>query len=217
MKVIEIFDSIDGEGIFAGCLATFIRLAGCNLRCLYCDTLYAMDIANAKEMSVNEILNECKKIGNQHITLTGGEPLIHKDVDKLINVLCNNGFFVNIETNGTIDFEKYRKNNVVITMDYKTISSGENSRMSASRIELLRSCDVLKVVCEESDFEDIKAMLRSCNIRSHVFLSPVFGKINPQELVTFAKSIRNNKNFMGDLRVQLQLHKIIWSSNERGV
>lgn len=217
MKVIEIFDSIDGEGIFAGCLATFIRLAGCNLRCLYCDTLYAMDIANAKEMSVNEILNECRKIGNQHITLTGGEPLIHKDVDKLINVLCNNGFFVNIETNGTIDFEKYRRNNVIITMDYKTISSGENSRMSAGRIELLRSCDVLKVVCEESDFEDIKAMLRSCNIRSHVFLSPVFGKINPQELVTFAKRIRDSKTFAGDLRVQLQLHKIIWNPDKRGV
>lgn len=217
MKVIEMFDSIDGEGIFAGCLATFIRLAGCNLRCLYCDTLYAMDIANAKEMSVNEILNECKKIGNQHITLTGGEPLIHKDVDKLINILCNNGFFVNIETNGTIDFEKYRRNNVIITMDYKTISSGENSRMSASRIELLRPCDVLKIVCEESDFEDIKAMLQSCNIRSHVFLSPVFGKINPQGLVTFAKRIRDSKTFAGDLRVQLQLHKIIWNPDKRGV
>lgn len=217
MKVIEMFDSIDGEGIFAGCLATFIRLAGCNLRCLYCDTLYAMDIANAKEMSVNEILNECKKIGNQHITLTGGEPLIHKDVDKLINILCNNGFFVNIETNGTIDFEKYRRNNVIITMDYKTISSGENSRMSASRIELLRPCDALKIVCEESDFEDIKAMLQSCNIRSHVFLSPVFGKINPQGLVTFAKRIRDSKTFAGDLRVQLQLHKIIWNPDKRGV
>lgn len=217
MKVIEMFDSIDGEGIFAGCLATFIRLAGCNLRCLYCDTLYAMDIANAKEMSANEILNECKKIGNQHITLTGGEPLIHKDVDKLINILCNNGFFVNIETNGTIDFEKYRRNNVIITMDYKTISSGENSRMSASRIELLRPCDALKIVCEESDFEDIKAMLQSCNIRSHVFLSPVFGKINPQGLVTFAKRIRDSKTFAGDLRVQLQLHKIIWNPDKRGV
>ena len=97
MKVNEIFSSIDGEGIRAGELATFIRLAGCNLRCNYCDTKYALAQDSGKEMTVSEILEKVNEFNVKNITVTGGEPLIHKDIEKLIDKLIENGYKVNIE------------------------------------------------------------------------------------------------------------------------
>ena len=128
MKVNEIFSSIDGEGIRAGELATFIRLAGCNLRCNYCDTQYALETSSGKEMTIDEILEEVAKYNVKNITLTGGEPLIHKDVEKLINKLLENNYKVNIETNGAVDIEKYI-GKCLITMDYKTKSSQMEEKM----------------------------------------------------------------------------------------
>lgn len=214
MKVIEIFDSIDGEGIFTGCLATFIRLAGCNMRCSYCDTKYSF--TGGKEMSIEEIEDIVYTIGNRHITLTGGEPLIHRDIGELISRLCEAGCIVNIETNGSCDVQQYQNENTVITMDYKTGSSGENSKMNVDRINTLRESDVLKIVCEEQDFYDITHLLTQITTDAHIFLSPIFGKIEPELLVEFSKQLRNcgiNK----DIRVQVQLHKIIWNPDERGV
>lgn len=215
MRVVEIFDSIDGEGIFTGCLATFIRLGGCNMRCSYCDTGYALNAKDGKEMSIAEIIRKVRKIGNTHITLTGGEPLINPESACLVKALCERGFLVNIETNGSVDVRQFQNDNTVITMDYKTISSGENKKMGIDRINALRKCDVLKIVCEESDFGDITAMLLKIKTEATVFISPVFGKIEPKKLVSFAKSlrIRGCKN----IRVQVQLHKIIWNPEERGV
>ena len=212
MRVVEIFDSIDGEGIYTGCLATFIRLTGCNMRCRYCDTTYSF--YNGMDLPIEEIVKKVDFIGNEHITLTGGEPLIHKDVSKLIESLSK--YTINIETNGSVDVEKYQTDNTIITMDYKTKSSGENNKMSIERINSLRSCDVLKIVCNESDFEDISSMLNKCNVKAHIFLSPIFNEIEPVKLVDFAKQLRD-KGHMNDIRVQIQLHKIIWRPEERGV
>lgn len=217
MNVIEIFDSIDGEGIFTGCLATFIRLAGCNMRCTYCDTPYSFTCKEAKAVGVDKIVRICKEHGNKHVTLTGGEPLISYGADYLIRTLADNGFIVNVETNGSVDVEHLQEKNVIITMDYKTLSSGENHKMCKRRVKSLRSCDVLKIVCEESDFSDIENMLRNCDVKAHVFLSPVFGKIEPKKLVEFSKHLRDIGASYGDLRVQVQLHKIIWNPDERGV
>lgn len=214
MNVIEIFDSIDGEGKFAGCLATFIRLAGCNLRCTYCDTAYAFTGDN--DMSISEIVSVCKKIGNKHITITGGEPLIHKDINRLIPALYKRGFVVNIETNGSVDISPYLDTPVIITMDYKTISSGVNDKMYLKNLENLRSCDVLKIVCCEEDFKDIKAMLRTYNIYAPIYISPIYGKITPDKLVEFQKELRDDDE-MPPVRLQLQLHKIIWDTKKRGV
>lgn len=213
MKVIEIFDSIDGEGKFAGCLATFIRLAGCNLRCSYCDTAYSF--TGGTEMSIEDILTEVKRVGNTHITLTGGEPLIHQGVEHLIRTLYRNGFIVNIETNGAVDIEEYIFEPVLITMDYKTISSGVNSRMLDRNLEQLRPSDVLKIVCCENDFDDILTMAKSHNIKAPIYLSPIYGKIEPVKLVEFAKELRAEG--VANVRVQLQIHKIIWKPDERGV
>ena len=98
MQVIEIFESIDGEGLFAGCMATFVRLGGCNLRCRYCDTAYAQGFHGA-EHSIDEIIGYVDKARNQHVTLTGGEPLIHAGSYEFVTRLTNAGYIVNIETN----------------------------------------------------------------------------------------------------------------------
>lgn len=213
----EIFGSIDGEGIRTGELATFIRLAGCNLRCSYCDTEYALNIKNGTEMSIDEILEKVKEIGYKNITLTGGEPLIHKNVEKLIDRLINEDYIVNIETNGAVDINKYISKNLILTMDFKTKSSNMMKYMNLQNIAKLRSNDVLKFVCSKDDFNDIKKILKEYDIKSYIYLSPIFEKIEPSELVDFLKELHKEGVNTSKIRVQVQLHKIIWDPMERGV
>jgi len=217
LVVNEIFGSIDGEGIRTGELATFIRLAGCNLRCSYCDTDYSLSIKDGKEMTINEILDKVKEIGYQNITLTGGEPLIHKNVEKLIDNLIENGYKVNIETNGAVDITPYISKNLILTMDYKTKSSGMIKYMLNKNIALLREYDVFKIVCSKEDFTDIKDILRNNDIKSYIYLSPIFNEIEPSELVDFLKELHNEGFDTSKIRIQIQLHKIIWDPNKRGV
>lgn len=218
MRVNEIFKSIDGEGLRTGELTTFIRLAGCNLRCSYCDTCYALKNSNGTEMSVDEIVKKAKKMDYRNITLTGGEPLIHKDVDDLISKLCENGFYVNIETNGSVPIDKYILNkNILITMDYKVPSSGVEKSMNLSNLEKLRENDVLKFVIGKGDFERVEQVIKNHSIKSYIYLSPVFGEIEPVELVDFMKNMHIKGIDTSKMRVQVQLHKIIWNPNERGV
>lgn len=211
MRVVEIFKSIDGEGLRAGFPATFIRLEGCNLRCSYCDTKYSYNDADYKDMYIEQILHEVKQLGLRYITLTGGEPLIHEDVADLIRVLTTFGFFVNIETNGSVDISPYLYNNVLITMDYKCPSSGMQLQVNTHNLKILRPSDVLKFVvgCEE-DLETCKHIRNYTQAQK--FISPVFGKIEPKDIV---KYMLDNK--MTDCRIQLQLHKYIWNPEERGV
>lgn len=216
MNVVEIFDSIDGEGIFAGQLATFIRLAGCNLRCRYCDTGYAMQHNAGQEMPIEEITARVREIGNKHVTLTGGEPLIHKDVDKLINELSSHGCIINIETNGSADVSSYISKNTVITLDYKTASSGEECRMLLDNWEKLRNTDVLKIVCYQEDLSSIEEILTTHKTKAQIFLSPVYGETSPNLLVEFIKKLRDKHGIKG-VRVQLQMHKYIWDPRKRGV
>lgn len=214
--VVEIFDSIDGEGITAGCLATFVRLAGCNIRCKYCDTAYALNRSDGKEMTLSEIVEHVRKIGNTHVTLTGGEPLCHNGAKKLIQAFLDDGRRVNIETNGTLDISPYTTlHGTIITMDYKTQSSGMNSMMNLGNILKLRKSDVLKIVCQESDFEDIERMLKRYRPNCEIFLSPIFGAIKPVQLVEFTKYLRDMQ--ICNARVQVQLHKIIWNPDAKGV
>lgn len=217
MNVIEIFDSIDGEGIFAGTLATFIRLAGCNLRCSYCDTGYALNAENGNEIETSKILESVKALGNKHITLTGGEPLIHYGTKYLVKQLVGAGYIVNIETNGSIDISEYQTENTVITMDYKTVSSGECSKMKLENLPLLRDTDVLKIVCRESDFDSITKLLTNDSLKCYIYISPIFGEIEPEKIVEFMKYLRDSGINTEKIRIQLQLHKIIWNPNERGV
>ena len=217
LVVNEIFGSIDGEGIRTGELATFIRLAGCNLRCSYCDTDYALSIKDGKEMTIDEILNKVKEIGYKNITLTGGEPLIHKNVDKLIDKLIENNYNLNIETNGAIDITPYIAKKLVLTMDYKTKSSNMIKYMRKENILLLREYDVFKLVCNRNDFEDIKELLKNNNIKSYIYLSPIFNEVEYFELVDFLKELHKEGINTDKIRVQVQLHKIIWEPSKRGV
>lgn len=218
MMVNEIFKSIDGEGLRTGELTTFIRLAGCNLRCSYCDTCYALKNSNGIEMSVDEIVKSAKKYDYRNITLTGGEPLIHKDVDSLIYKLCENGFYVNIETNGSVPIDKYILNeNILITMDYKLPSSSVEKNMNLNNLEKLRANDILKFVIGKDDFDRVKEVIENHSIKSYIYLSPVFGEIEPFEIVDFMKIMHTQGIDTSKMRVQVQLHKIIWNPNERGV
>lgn len=214
MKVVEIFKSIDGEGKRAGLPTTFIRLYGCNLHCSYCDTRYGCEDNNYTELSITDILNTVKKLGLKSITLTGGEPLIHEDVNCLIQTLLKHGCCVNIETNGSVNIEKYcGVSGLFLTMDYKCSSSDMKNKMNLHNLTLLNTTDVLKfVVGSDKDLQDALYILNTYYPRCQVYFSPVFGKIEPAHIVDFML-----KNNLDNCKVQLQMHKIIWDPDKRGV
>ena len=225
--VSEIFYSIDGEGARTGSPAIFIRLFGCNLDCSYCDSVYACkadaDKIGFTRKSIHEILlavetfTPCKCI-----TLTGGEPLIHEHIGDLISELRSAGYWVNIETNGAVDLgpiivgqsDKKSSMDYFFTMDWKSISSGESSKMLSSNLELLDTNDVLKfVVGSEEDLEQMKQVLEANpEIDAQVYVSPVWGKIEPADIVHYLLM-----NRLVYVKVQVQLHKIIYDPNKRGV
>ena len=216
MTVNEIFSSIDGEGVRAGELATFIRLSGCNLRCNYCDTKYALDKNSGKEMTITEILDEVNKFKVKNITLTGGEPLIHDNIEELINKLTENEYKINIETNGSVDIEKYL-NRCLITMDYKCTSSLMEKTMMLENLEKLTENDVLKFVIREEDFKCVEKILKQYRLKCYVYISPVFNEIELPNIVEFMKKCNLNGIDMNKVRLQLQMHKIIWDPNMIGV
>ena len=219
MRVVEIFDSIDGEGVRAGELTTFIRLAGCNLRCSYCDTPYALKCSDGEEMSINDIVKQAQDIGYRNITLTGGEPLLLPEAFDLIESLVKSGFYVNIETNGSRDISKALEyENVIVTMDYKTSDSGVEKAMRVDNFELLREQDILKFVVTESDLPRVKEIIRKYDIQKpYIYISPVFEKINPAQIVEFLKELHKEGINTNKIRVQLQIHKYIWHPSKRGV
>lgn len=215
-KVIEIFKSIDGEGKLTGLPATFIRLFGCNLRCAYsengCDTPYSLTGSDYQLMTKEEILSRCNELEVKHITLTGGEPLIHPGVIDLINLLLENDYIINVETNGTI-IPPVRHKNIFYTMDFKTYTSKMSDKMNYEALNSLTEDDVLKfVVGTEEDMLQCKDVLNQIQSKPQVYFSPIYGMIEPKAIVKF---ILNNKLY--DCKVQVQLHKIIWDPNKRGV
>lgn len=216
-KVNEIFVSIDGEGVRTGLPTVFIRLYGCNLKCSYCDTRYSCENSEYTEMSLMDILEQVLSYGVPRVTLTGGEPLIHEGVKDLINSLVVNGIEVNIETNGAVDlsdFWEFRySSKVIITMDYKCASSGMEDKMLLWNLKLLQPKDVIKfVVSNYNELEKMEYILEESECKAQPYVSPVFGAIEPKELVEY---VLDNK--LNNVKVQVQLHKIIWNPNMRGV
>lgn len=212
MRIVEIFKSIDGEGIRAGYPVVFIRLAGCNLRCSYCDTKYSYNEEEYPDIAVDDIVKTVSKFGCCRVTLTGGEPLIHGDVDFLVEELTNRGIEVNIETNGSVDISPYVSDKkVIVTMDYKCPSSGMENMMLFSNLDKLRQKDVLKFVVKSKEDLNTCFNLRHSS-KAQIFISPVFGSIEPKEIVEYML-----EHGMNNCRVQLQLHKFIWDPNQKGV
>lgn len=220
ISVVEIFHSIEGEGVRSGQLCTFVRLAGCNLRCSYCDTTYSFNKANAREMTVEQICDEVDKYHCRQITITGGEPLLCNELRELLKALIDKAYFVNIETNGSLDITCLQRKvypfmwpNLFFTVDWKCPSSGCNSDMLITNIYNMLPCDVLKFVVGTND--DLEEMLRVITVHKPqgiIYVSPVFGKIQLTDIVDFLK-----QHNLTDVRLQVQLHKIIWDPNERGV
>lgn len=220
MKINEIFKSISGEAGRAGFPVIFIRTYGCNLRCGYCDTMYALEGGDYTQMTPQEILDRCNELGLKRVVFTGGEPLIQPDANELIDLLCNNGYEVEIETNGAVDLGAFhlglktkRLDLLSYTMDYKTLSSEMTHKMLRQNLEFLGCKDVIKFVvgCKE-DLEQMDNILCNNEVRAQVFVSPVFGKIEPKEIVEFILD-----KGLTEVRTQIQLHKVIWDINKRGV
>jgi 7-carboxy-7-deazaguanine synthase len=200
MNIAEIFTSIQGEGTYSGYPTVFIRLAGCNLRCLYCDTQNAQS-EGGKEMDSLVIAQEVFRSGVTHVCITGGEPLLQTNVlFSLLSILHDSGYIISIETNGTIDFRPLQPFSS-ICMDVKCPSSGEKSDLSL--LSFIREMDSVKYVI--GSFEDLTYAHETMNaypVEGVTFWSPVFGYDN-QEIITY---IMEKKL---PVRFQLQLHKIV--------
>lgn len=216
MKVVEKFTSINGEGTRAGELAVFVRFKGCNLRCSYCDTMWANEVdCSYEEETPEEITNYVLATGIRNVTLTGGEPLLQKDIRKLIYLLLQAGLRVEIETNGAVRLSEFCEERPIFTMDYKLPSSGCEEHMIAENMELLEINDTVKFVCgSQEDLVKALEVIQTYDLtsRCHVYFSPVFGSIEPVQMVEFMLEHQLN-----DVRLQIQMHKVIWDPNERGV
>ncbi|MCF2698619.1 MAG: putative 7-carboxy-7-deazaguanine synthase QueE [Fusobacterium mortiferum] len=218
-KVVEIFESINGEGRRVGQLAIFIRLQKCNLNCSYCDTRWANgDDAPYTLMSEDEIYDRILKSGIKNITLTGGEPLLHKDVEILLEKIGENpNLSLEIETNGSIELEKFSKlkNPPLFTMDYKLPSSKMENKMCLDNFKYLTLKDTVKfVVGTIEDLKKAKEIIERYSLigKCAVYFSPVFNSIDPIEIVKFMK-----ENRLNGVNLQLQIHKFIWDPESKGV
>ncbi len=217
-KIAEHFVSINGEAAHAGELALFIRFTGCNLRCSYCDTAWA----NAEDAShtiytMQELAEIVRTSGVKNVTLTGGEPLLQEDLPELLQALHALGVRVEIETNGSQSIAAYAQmpERPVFTLDYKCPSSGMEAFMLMENYQYLNAHDSVKfVVGSQEDLERAGEIITEYALaeRCHVFLSPVFGKIDPKDIVAFMQ-----EHQMNGVRMQLQMHKFIWHPEERGV
>ena len=181
-------------------------------------------------MSIEEIIGACIQLKNRRITFTGGEPLIQKDAVELVGQLMLNGFEVNIETNGAVNIEEFTHKldsymdayistsectcgTYYFTLDYKCPTSGMEDKMILSNLDWLSKGDVLKfVVGSIEDLNKMKQIITEHKIYAEIFISPVFGNIDPKDIVKYIID-----NDLQDVRVQLQLHKIIWDFKQRGV
>jgi len=219
-KVVETFISINGEGMKAGELAYFIRFAGCNLNCSYCDTKWA-NVADVdfQWQTQEQIYEKIKATGIKNVTLTGGEPLLQNGMMALLSFLDQDDKIeIEIETNGSIDLALFKKQgykHVSFTMDYKLAGSQMESQMVLPNLNVLTKEDVVKfVISNPNELEEVAKIIQDHELaeRCHILLSPVYGKIEPLQIIDFMKAKRLN-----EVRVQLQLHKIIWHPDERGV
>ncbi|MCF6408829.1 7-carboxy-7-deazaguanine synthase QueE [Pseudalkalibacillus salsuginis] len=226
LPMVEIFETVEGEGGMAGFPTIFVRVFHCNLRCTWCDTTYSY--APAKEeykATIEEIVEKIKSFSSHRICFTGGEPLIHgKKSAALLQAMCELDQIVDvhIETNGAIDlapFEKLRSENEAVgkkarfIMDFKLPDSGEMERMIYTNFELLKPQDEVKfVIGNEEDFEVATSVVKKHHHAGQVLYSPVWETMPPQKLVE--KILAEP---LPEVKLSLQMHKVIWHPDQRGV
>ena len=206
IKINEIFYSLQGEGSDVGLPTIFIRFTGCNLRCNYCDTRYAF--YEGKYMAIDEIMKSIKKWSIKRVCITGGEPLLQRNVYTLIEELLKKGYEVSIETNGSISIMKLSKMNVKIKMDIKLPSSGMHDKVLFGNISLLRGSDELKfIIWNRRDYEYAKDVIARYKPKCQIIMQPVWGsKIKLADWIL--------KDGI-DACFSIQLHKILWGNERR--
>jgi 7-carboxy-7-deazaguanine synthase len=212
LTINEIYHSIQGESTWAGWPCVFVRLTFCNLRCTYCDTEYAF--YEGKKQNLSEILDAVAVFRCPLVEITGGEPLLQKNVLPLMSMLCDSGFTVLLETSGAHDISRVDRR-VHRIMDLKTPGSGEADKNLWSNIDHLTLRDEVKFVMgsrEDYEWSCDKVRRHDLPSRCHsVLFSPIFGRIDPKQIVEWLLEDRLK------VRFQLQMHKFIWSATQRGV
>jgi len=211
LTVSEIFSSIQGEGTRAGRPCTLVRLSGCNLRCHWCDTQYAL--TGGRRMSVGDVLGRVEELGCKLVEVTGGEPLTQPAALELLRALADAGYETLLETNGSLDISPVDRR-VVRIVDFKCPSSGEQANNLWANVSRLRAADEVKfVVADRADYEFARRALQqhALSERCAVVFSPVFGRLAPAALAEWILADGL------DVRLSLQLHRIIWPDADRGV
>ncbi len=212
LRVHEIYESIQGESTFAGLPCTFVRLSRCNLRCRWCDTPQAFE--GGVEMSRADVLDRVLSLGTPLVELTGGEPLLQAGAIPLLAELCDADHTVLLETSGERDISKVdpRVHRIV---DFKAPGSGESTKNRWANVELLTKRDEVKLVlADRADYEWAKEVIQTHQLADRVkavLLSCVWGELDPKDLVQWVLEDKI------PVRVQIQVHKVIWGADTEGV
>ena len=204
LKIHEIFHSLQGESSRVGLPTVFVRLTGCPMRCVYCDTAYAF--SGGSNVEITEILAKVAEFSTHYVTVTGGEPLAQKDCLVLLKQLCDAGYSVSLETGGAIDIAPVDKR-VSVILDVKTPGSGEEKKNLWGNIFHLKASDEVKfVLCDYADYQWAKQILTKYQLieKCPVLFSPVYSQVNPTHLAEWVLADKL------PVRMQLQLHKILW-------
>lgn len=207
----EIFPSVQGETGFTGLPTTFIRLSQCNLRCTWCDTTYSFKKGTA--FSFEQILDKVNTFGCRYICITGGEPLLQSNIFPLMSQLCDLGYTLSLETGGSLSIEQVDPR-VHVVLDIKCPGSGMNHKNDWSNLDRIRLNDEVKFVIKDlEDYQYAKEIADKYDLykKANVLFSPVFGELDPKDLVSW---ILHDKI---SVRLNMQIHKFIWSSETKGV
>jgi len=212
LTISEIFHSIQGESTYAGAPCVFVRLTGCDLRCTWCDTPYAF--AEGRGMAVDEVVEAVAAFGCALVEITGGEPLLQDDVYPLMTALIDRGMTVLLETGGHVSVDRVPPG-VVKILDVKCPGSGESGRNHWPNLDLLQPADQVKfVIADRADYEfasKVAARHALAGRCAAVLFSPVHGVLVPAELAAWILKDRL------PVRLQLQVHKLVWGAHARGV
>jgi len=219
LLITEIFHSLQGETSLSGLRFAFIRLTGCNLRCTYCDSTYAFK--GGKRMTISEVLNEIRPYQVKHVLLTGGEPLLQRQTPELLRALKKEGYEVSIETHGEVSIQAVAED-ARIVMDIKTPSSGMSRGNWEKNLPYLKSSDEIKfVIASPADYSWAKQIIQSHKLSTvKLLFSPVVpvknspGKFPGVDPTWLAEKIIQDKL---PVRMQIQLHKILWGADRTGV
>ena len=212
LSITEIYESIQGESSLAGVMTSFVRLAGCSLRCRWCDSEFSRE--RGEDVSLSYILDQIYRFGWRHVCVTGGEPLIQPSTIPFLDRLLADDHIVSLETNGAISTEHVPRG-VRVILDVKCPKSGMSDRNDWSNLSRITPLDEVKfVLADRDDYDWAKEVISSHDLfakAGHVLLSPVYRELDPSNLVAWMIQDRL------PARLNLQLHKVVWSPTTRGV